>query len=173
MRARSGFLVGAGVACSTKDYGTGADCSLGTVMIDAEGRIAIHADGVEMGNGIGTALARRVSAHVGGVADAVTVAQVDVFDDLNLVTSGDPYSISQAEQDALAGALGGPSDSAAPAAVPASAAPPATVSMGQTIEQVEAIMGKPKDIAKLPTKTIYVYDGLKVVFVNGKVSDVQ
>ena len=102
MRARPGFLVGTGVACTTKDYGTGADCSLGAVTIDAEGRIAIHADGVEMGNGIGTALARRVSAHIGGVADAVTMAQVDVFDPLGLVTSGDPYSISQAEQDAAA-----------------------------------------------------------------------
>jgi hypothetical protein len=81
---------------------------------------------------------------------------------------------SQAEQDALAGALGGPSDSAAPSSAPgASGAPPATVSMGQTTAQVEAIMGKPKSIANLPNKTIYVYDGLKVVFVNGKVSDVQ
>ncbi len=81
---------------------------------------------------------------------------------------------SQAEQDALAGALGGPSDSAAtPPASPDSGAPPATVSMGQTPTQVEAIMGKPKSIANLPNKTIYVYDGLKVVFVNGKVSDVQ
>jgi len=81
---------------------------------------------------------------------------------------------SQAEQDALAGALGGPSDSAAPSAAPgAPAATPSTVSMGQTKAEVEAIMGKPKSIANLPTKTIYVYDGLKVVFVNGKVSDVQ
>ncbi len=81
---------------------------------------------------------------------------------------------SQAEQDALAGALGGPSDSSTPsAAADASGAPPATVSMGQTTAQVEAIMGKPKSIANLPNRTIYVYDGLKVVFVNGKVSDVQ
>lgn len=82
---------------------------------------------------------------------------------------------SQAEQDALAGALGGPSDSSAPPSQPdaGAAAAPSTVSMGQTIEQVEAIMGKPKDIAKTPTKTIYVYPGLKVIFVNGKVSDVQ
>ncbi len=79
----------------------------------------------------------------------------------------------QAEQDALSGALGGPSDSSTPSAGPAAGAPPATVSMGQTTSQVEAIMGKPKSIANLPTKTIYVYDGLKVVFTNGKVSDVQ
>lgn len=101
-RARPGVLVGTGVACASKDYGTGADCSLGSVSIDAEGRIAIHSDAVEMGNGIGTALANRVAGHLGGRADAVTVAQVDVFDELELIKSGDPYSITQEEQDKAA-----------------------------------------------------------------------
>lgn len=101
-RAPAGILVGTGVACAAKDYGTGADCSLGTVQIDPEGRITIHSDAVEMGNGIGTALAHRVALHLGSVADEVTVAQVDVFDALDLFTSGDSYSISQAEQDAAA-----------------------------------------------------------------------
>lgn len=100
--ARPGVLVGTGVACATKDYGTGADCSLGSVSIDAQGRVEIHSDAVEMGNGIGTALANRVAGHLGGRANAVTVAQIDVFDALGLVTSGDPYSISQAEQDKAA-----------------------------------------------------------------------
>src|SRR5205085_5160725 len=95
-RAKAGNVIGTGVACVMKDYGTGADCSLGTVEIDPQGRIAIHADAVEMGNGIGTSLANRVALHLGGVADQVTVAQVDVFDALGLVTSDDPYTISQA-----------------------------------------------------------------------------
>ena len=99
-RAESGFVVGTGVACVTKDYGSGADCSLGTVEIDPAGGIAIHTDAVEMGNGIGTALANRVARYMGGVADEVTVAQVDVFAALELVTSGDSYTISQATQDA-------------------------------------------------------------------------
>ena len=47
--------------------------------IDPSGRIAIHGDGVEMGNGIGTAMANRVAAHLGGMADEVTVAQLDAF----------------------------------------------------------------------------------------------
>src|SRR5262249_26077563 len=76
-RARAGTAVGTGVACASKDYGGGADCSLGRVEIDPEGRIAIHCDHVEMGNGIGTALANRVAAHLGGVADEVSVARVD------------------------------------------------------------------------------------------------
>ncbi len=96
----TGALVGTGVACVTKDYGTGADTSLGTVELDGDGRIAIHCDHVEMGNGIGTALANRVAAHLGGVADEVSVAQVDAYGALALVTSGDPYTMKQAAQDA-------------------------------------------------------------------------
>ena len=54
--ARPSLLVGTGVAVCTKDYGTGADCSLGRVEIDAEGRVSVHGNAVEMGSGIGTAL---------------------------------------------------------------------------------------------------------------------
>ncbi len=98
-KAKAGTIVGTGVACVTKDYGSGADCSLGTVEIDPQGRIAIHSDVVEMGNGIGTALANRVALHLGAVADEVTIAQVDAFDPLELVTTGDAYTIKQQSQD--------------------------------------------------------------------------
>jgi CO/xanthine dehydrogenase Mo-binding subunit len=101
-RRPSGILIGTGVACAPKDYGTGADCSLGSVRIDADGRIAIDCSPVEMGNGVGTAVANRVAAHLGGIADEVAVAQVDSFDPLGLVTSFDPYTISQEKQDAEA-----------------------------------------------------------------------
>lgn len=101
-RAKPGFVVGSGVACVTKDYGSGADCSLGLVEVGPDGRISIHCDAVEMGNGVGTAVANRVAFHLGGIADEVTLAQVDAFDALDLVTSGDPYSIPQADQDAAA-----------------------------------------------------------------------
>ncbi len=50
-----------------------------TVEIDPQGRIAIHGDHVDMGNGIGTALANRVAAYLGGVADEVTVHDVDTY----------------------------------------------------------------------------------------------
>src|SRR6266567_108559 len=52
-RAPAGTLVGTGVACVTKDYGSGNDSCLGRVEITPEGRISIHCDHVEMGNGIG------------------------------------------------------------------------------------------------------------------------
>ena len=101
-RAPSGILVGTGVACAAKDYGTGADCSLGSVQINADGKITIHCDAVEMGNGIGTSAANRVATYLGGVADEVSVAQVHVFGPLGLVTSFDPYTINQEKQDAEA-----------------------------------------------------------------------
>ena len=98
--APQGMLVGTGVACVTKDYGSGADCSLGRVELSADGRITIYCDHTEMGNGIGTALANRVALHLGAVADEVSVARVDSYDALGLVTSGDPYTMDQKTQDA-------------------------------------------------------------------------
>jgi CO/xanthine dehydrogenase Mo-binding subunit len=98
----AGILVGTGVACAHKNYGTGADCSLAAVEIDPQGRIAIRIDDTEMGTGIGTAVANRVATHLGGVADEVALAQIDAFGPLALVKSGDPYTIDQKTQDAAA-----------------------------------------------------------------------
>ncbi|GLK72307.1 molybdopterin-dependent oxidoreductase [Ancylobacter dichloromethanicus] len=94
-------LVGTGVAVCAKDYGTGADAALGRVEVDPNGRIRIFCDAVEMGNGIGTAVANRVAQFLGRMADEVSVARIDAFDALGLVTSGDPYAITQEEQDAV------------------------------------------------------------------------
>lgn len=62
-------------------------------------------------------------------------------------------------------------------AAPAEAAPaqPATqgIALGQTIPQVVAVMGQPQQIVDLGAKKTYTYPDLKIVFVNGKVSDVQ
>ena len=55
-----------------------------------------------MGNGIGTAVANRVAAYLGRVADEVALAQIDAFGPLALVTSGDPYTMNQKTQDAAA-----------------------------------------------------------------------
>ena len=98
----AGLLVGTGVACATKNYGTGADCSRGAVEIDPAGRIAIRIDGAEIGTGLGTAAANRVAAHLGAVADEVGLAENDAFGPLALVTSGDPFKIDQKTQDAAA-----------------------------------------------------------------------
>lgn len=55
----------------------------------------------------------------------------------------------------------------------AQAANTKTVELGQTPDQVKAAVGAPDKIIKLGTKDIYVYKDMKVVFVDGKVSDVQ
>jgi len=99
---QDGMVVGTGIACATKNYGGGADCAQSTVEIDAQGRTAIHGDHVDMGNGIGTALANRVATHLGRVADEVTVHDVDTYGPLALVTSGNSYTMDQTTQDAAA-----------------------------------------------------------------------
>lgn len=52
-------------------------------------------------------------------------------------------------------------------------APPQTIEIGQTVDQVTAILGAPSKVAKLPGKEIYFYKNLKITFKSGKVSDVE
>jgi hypothetical protein len=73
----------------------------------------------------------------------------------------------------VAGQVVGDSGPSAGAAAAAPAAAPAEISLGQTIDQVVGILGQPKTISDLGSKKIYVYKDMKVVFVGGKVSDVQ
>jgi hypothetical protein len=51
------------------------------------------------------------------------------------------------------------------------AAPQQAVQVGQTIAQVEKILGQPENIVKLGARTIYVYKATKVTFTDGKVSE--
>jgi len=48
-----------------------------------------------------------------------------------------------------------------------------SVELGQTPEQVEAVLGRPDKIVNLGAKKVYVYKDMKIVFVDDKVSDVQ
>lgn len=48
-----------------------------------------------------------------------------------------------------------------------------TVKLGQTPAEVEAILGAPDKRIDLGAKKVYVYKDMKVIFVDGKVSDVQ
>ena len=101
-RAPAGTLIGTGVACVTKDYGTGADCTQTRITIGPDGRISIDSDVVEMGTAVGTALANRAAMSLGAVATEVAVARIDAYDVLGLVKSIDPYIITQQQQDAAA-----------------------------------------------------------------------
>jgi hypothetical protein len=50
---------------------------------------------------------------------------------------------------------------------------PVTISLGQSIADVESINGKPEKVIDLGAKKIYVYKDLKITFTDGRVSDVQ
>jgi hypothetical protein len=61
---------------------------------------------------------------------------------------------------------------AAPAAAPA-AGGQVNISIGQSLDSVTAALGSPVRIIDLGAKKIYTYKDMKVIFMNGKVSDVQ
>jgi len=50
---------------------------------------------------------------------------------------------------------------------------PITISLGETTDQVVAAKGQPLSKVNLATKTVYNYPDMKIIFVQGKVSDVQ
>ena len=81
------------------------------------------------------------------------------------------------EQDVVTEARQEDSSIAAPppysGSAPQSQGAPATISLGQTISQVVNAMGSPKQIVDLGPKQIYVYSNMKIIFMDGKVSDVQ
>jgi hypothetical protein len=84
-------------------------------------------------------------------------------------------AVSTTTGEVVGGAIVTQADAPAAAAQPAAQpqGPPPTVSLGQTPDQVTAILGSPKQIINLGTKQIYKYSDMKVVFLNGKVSDVE
>ncbi len=103
------------------------------------------------------------------------VLKVDADDSKKSDDSGNQQQAAAggdaAQQPAAADApAAAPAEAAAPAAPPA---PPATVEIGQTPDQVTAILGQPDKILNLGTKQIYVYKDLKVTFMKGKVTDAQ
>jgi hypothetical protein len=48
-----------------------------------------------------------------------------------------------------------------------------TISLGQSIQQVRAILGAPQQIMDAGSKQIYIYRNVKITFINGLVSDIQ
>lgn len=60
-----------------------------------------------------------------------------------------------------------------PDSAPRTMVPPGSIRLGQTADEVTAILGSPRLVVDLGERQIYVYSGLKVTFTSGKVSDVQ
>ncbi|MQR01790.1 xanthine dehydrogenase family protein molybdopterin-binding subunit [Glaciimonas soli] len=95
-----GQRYGVGFACVQKDFGTGAEASFAKVEISADGRISLHHTGAEIGTGMSTSQAIACAKWLGKPADEVRTSITD-WSDLPVVVSGDPYIMSQADQDKL------------------------------------------------------------------------
>jgi CO/xanthine dehydrogenase Mo-binding subunit len=96
--ANPGKRYGVGFACVQKDFGTGSEASLAKVEIDENGQISLYHTGAEIGTGMSTSQAVAVAKWLGKPAAEIRVAVTD-WPDLPVVTSGDPYMMSQADQD--------------------------------------------------------------------------
>ena len=95
------------------------------------------------------------------------IAQVFTIDDSGNNQQNDGGS-AQGNQDAQSGQAGqgGQAANEPPRQ-------PQTIQVGQTTDEVLAALGQPEKIVNLGPKQIYVYKDLKIVFVRGKVVDVQ
>ncbi|MBN3751643.1 xanthine dehydrogenase family protein molybdopterin-binding subunit [Paraburkholderia sp. Tr-20389] len=98
--AHPGRRYGVGFACVQKDFGTGAEASFAKVELSEDGKISLHHSGAEIGTGMTTSQAAAVAKWLGLPASDVRVA-LNAWPDLPVVTSGDPYLMSQSEQDRL------------------------------------------------------------------------
>lgn len=98
--AHPGNRYGVGFACVQKDFGTGAEASFAKVEIAADGKITLHHTAAEIGTGVSTSQAIACAKWLGKPAAEVRMAIID-WPELPLVTSGDPYMMSQGEQDKL------------------------------------------------------------------------
>jgi len=95
-----GRRYGVGFACVQKDFGTGAESSFARVEIDPQGRIGLFHSGTEIGTGMSTSQALICAQWLGMPATQVQTSIVD-WPELPMTTSGDPYLMSQQEQDRL------------------------------------------------------------------------
>ncbi len=73
--------------------------------------------------------------------------------------------LSQAAQEAERAERDVVNDASAPGTI--------NISIGMSIADVERAMGKPREMADLGAKKVYVYPEMKIVFLDGKVTDVQ
>jgi CO/xanthine dehydrogenase Mo-binding subunit len=98
--AHPGTRYGVGFACVHKDFGTGAESSFAKVEISADGKISLQHSAAEIGTGVSTSQAIACAKWLGMPAAEVRMAIID-WPELPLITSGDPYQMTQAEQDRL------------------------------------------------------------------------
>lgn len=96
--AHPGKRYGVGFGCVQKDFGTGAESCFVKIELSPEGQIATWLSGAEIGTGMGTSQAVVLARWLGQAAHVLTTSVTD-WPELPMVTSGDPFLMSQAEQD--------------------------------------------------------------------------
>ncbi|MEA2965647.1 MAG: hypothetical protein QOI46_5745 [Alphaproteobacteria bacterium] len=96
-----GKYYGVGFGCIQRRFGNGAEAGLAKVELGADGRVTLSHSGTEIGTGASSGQAVACARWLGRPADALDMA-VTEWPDLPVETSGDPHSMSQAEQDRLA-----------------------------------------------------------------------
>jgi hypothetical protein len=109
------------------------------------------------------------NATAGGVED--TIGQVLSISNDDAQQSGDQGGQQGGQQQG--GQQQGGQDQGQQQQAEQPAAEPASIEKGMTPDQVEAAMGKPEKKVTLGSKQIYYYKDMKVIFLSGKVSDVQ
>ncbi len=95
-----GKRYGVGFGCVQKDFGTGAETSFARIEVSEEGHITLYHSGAEMGTGMTTSQSVLCAKWLGNPADSAHFSVTD-WSVLPMVTSGDPYIMSQADQDTL------------------------------------------------------------------------
>lgn len=100
-REHPGWQYGVGFACVQKDYGTGAESAFARVELAPDGSIALYHSATEIGTGMSTSQAVNCARWLGRPAGSVHTSLM-AWPELPLHTSGDPFAMSQAEQDRLA-----------------------------------------------------------------------
>jgi CO/xanthine dehydrogenase Mo-binding subunit len=99
--AHPGKHYGVGFGCIQRRFGTGAEAAFAKVELAADGRITLSHSGTEIGTGTSSGQAVACARWLGRPADKLDLAVTD-WRDLPVEASGDPHSMSQAEQDRLA-----------------------------------------------------------------------
>lgn len=95
-----GKRYGVGFGCVQKDFGTGAETSFARVELSEDGKITLHHSGAELGTGMSTSQSVLCAQWLGKPADESHFAVTD-WHQLQMVTSGDPFTMNQSEQDEL------------------------------------------------------------------------
>jgi CO/xanthine dehydrogenase Mo-binding subunit len=99
--AHAGKRYGVGFAIVHKDYGSGAEAATTTLELLPSGNLSLRQDGNEMGTGMTTSHAVMVR-DILGCAPATMTFGVTEWPEMPLVSTDEPFTLSQAREDALA-----------------------------------------------------------------------